>query len=76
MSEIYTENDLIRYIYRETTAEENIHIQHLIQQNLAAKEAFESLKEMIGTLDSASLDPDPTSIRIIMEHAHEQAELI
>lgn len=74
MSEIYTQDDLIRYIYQETTADENLRIQHLLQNNIAAKEEFESLKEMVGTLNNASLDPDPTSIRIIMEHAHKQTE--
>jgi hypothetical protein len=74
MSEIYNQDDLIRYIYNETSAEENLHIQHLLQHNLSAKEEYESLKEMIGTLDNASLDPDPTSIQIIMEHAHKQTE--
>jgi hypothetical protein len=74
MSEIYTQDDLIRYIYNETSAEENQHIQHLLQHNLAAKEEFESLKEMVGALDNASLEPDPTSIKIIMEHAHKQTE--
>jgi hypothetical protein len=77
MSEIYTANDLIRYIYQEITAEESLHIQHLIQHNLSAKEEYESLKDMIGLLDDVALDPSPTSIQIIMEHAHKHdAELI
>jgi hypothetical protein len=77
MSEIYTATDLIRYIYKETTAEENEHIERLLQHNLAAREEYESYKEMTGILENVSLDPSPTSVKIIMEHAHRHdAELI
>lgn len=76
MSEIYTANDLIRYIYKETSAEENIHIQHLIQHNLQAAEEYKELLNTIGSLEQVSLDAHPTSIQLIMEHSHHQAELI
>lgn len=76
MSEIYTANDLIRFIYKETSAEENIHIQHLIQHNLQAAEAYKELLHTIGSLEQVSLDAHPTSIQLILEHSHHQAELI
>lgn len=77
MSEIYTANDLIRFIYKETTPLESANIQFLIQHNLAAKEEYESLLELTTSFADASLDPDPTSVNIIMEYSHNQAaELI
>lgn len=76
MSEIYTANDLIRYIYKETSAEENVHIQHLIQHNLQAVDEFKELSATIGSLEDVSLDAHPTSISLIMEHFHQQAQLI
>ncbi|MES2779385.1 MAG: hypothetical protein V4651_05750 [Bacteroidota bacterium] len=76
MSEIYTANDLIRYIYEETSAEENVHIQHLIQHNLKAAEEFKELLSTIGSLEQVSLNAHPTSIQLILEHSHHQAELI
>lgn len=76
MSEIYTANDLIRYIYKETTADENVHIQHLIQHNLQAADEFKELSATIGSLDNVPLDAHPTSISLILEHFHKQAELI
>lgn len=76
MSEIYTANDLIRYIYKETSAEENVHIQHLLQHNLRAMEEYKELSGTIGSLESVALNAHPTSISLILEHFHQQAELI
>lgn len=77
MSEIYTANDLIRFIYQETSPAETANIQHLLQHNAQAKEEYLQLQETLKMLDDVALDPHPTSISIIMEHSHKQAaELI
>ena len=76
MSEIYTANDLIRFIYKETSAEENIHIQHLIQHNIQAAEEYKELLITVDALSEVSLNAHPTSIQLILEHSHHQAELI
>jgi hypothetical protein len=76
MSEIYTANDLIRYIYNETSASENIHIQHLIHHNAQAEEEYKELKATINSLETVSLDAHPTTIQLILEHAHQQPQLI
>lgn len=77
MSEIYTPNDLIRYIYKETSTAETANIQHFIQHNAQAKEEYESLMETLDVLPDVSLNANPTSIQLILEYAHKQApELI
>jgi hypothetical protein len=75
MSEIYTE-DLIKFIYNETTADETVAIRYAIQDNNTVKAAYESLKEILAQMDAMTLSPSQTSINIIMEEAHRQSEAL
>jgi hypothetical protein len=50
MSEIYTANDLLRFMFNETTAEEAVHIQHLLKHNIQAKEEYEGFQDMLTKL--------------------------
>ena len=70
MSKIYTSNDFIRFIYQETSQAEASNIQHFISHNLQAKEELDSLREILGMLDEVDLDAHPTSIQLVLEHAH------
>jgi hypothetical protein len=74
MPKIYTANDLISFIYNETSTEQSIHVEHLLKHNVKAKEEFDVLKETIDMLDAESLDPHPTSLKIIMEHSAKNAK--
>lgn len=74
MSEIYTANDLLRFMFNETTDEEAVHIQYLLNHNVKAKEEYENLKEMLGKVDESSLDPHPTSVKLIMEYSAKNAK--
>lgn len=72
MSKIYTE-DLIRFIYNETSPQESSAILALSQTNVQLKSELESLQEIITQLDKIELKPSSTSISIIMEEAHRQS---
>ncbi len=72
MRKIYT-NDLIRFIYNETTIEESNPIRLSLQLNPMLKAEYELLKESINQLDSISLLPHPSSIKIIMEESFKQS---
>lgn len=75
MSKIYTANDLLRYIYRETTSQENIEILQQLGEDAALKEEFEQQLSTILSLSEAELDPHPTSVNIILEHSLKQHEV-
>lgn len=68
MRKIYTD-DLIRFIYHETTAAESNAISLALQSDPQLSAEYTQLAETLGQLDSISLSPDPTSIAIIMEKA-------
>ena len=72
MAKIYTE-DLIRFIYNETTTDESNDISVALLSNSNLMVEFESLNETISQLDSISMTPSPTSIEIIMEEANRQS---
>ena len=68
MAKMYTE-DLIRFIYNETTTDESNDISVEVLSNSYLMQEFELLNETITQLDSMSLLPSPTSIKIIMEES-------
>jgi hypothetical protein len=70
MPEIYTSNDLIRFIYNETSPSETNFINNLIEVDAQASAEFEQLQETVSSLESVSLNAHPTSINLIMEYAH------
>ena len=72
MAKIYTD-DLIRFIYNETTTEESNDISVAILSNNYLMAEYQSLNETITQLNSISMMPNPTSIKIIMEEAHRQS---
>ncbi len=72
MPKIYTANDLIRYIYRETTAQENHEIIAQMSYDLSLREEFESQLATVQSLGKAELEPHPSSVQIILEHSLQQ----
>ena len=72
MAEIYTE-DLIRFIYNETTPEETNEISIALRSNNSLRVEYDKLKDTVCQLDSASLLPHPSSIAIIMEESNKRS---
>jgi len=70
MPEIYTSNDLIRFIYNETETSETNFINDLIEVDAKVAAEFEQLQETVSLVESASLNAHPTSINLILEYAH------
>lgn len=75
MSKIYTATDLTRYIYRETTQQENMEILNQMQYDMDLKEEFEMQLAAVLMLSEAELDPNPTSVNLILEHSFKHQEV-
>ncbi|MFA6259951.1 MAG: hypothetical protein WC760_00650 [Bacteroidia bacterium] len=76
MPKIYTPNLVIRHLYHETTQGENslLKAECLVHADLQ-DEVF-AMEKVVNDLDEISLNPNPTSVRIILEYAqslHEPA---
>jgi hypothetical protein len=74
MPKIYTANDLIRFIYQETSTRENLEIQQEIEQFPYAAEELEGVQSILSQLDEIDLEPDPTSVKLILEYSQKLHE--
>ena len=70
----FTPNDLIRFIYRETSSEEDIKIKLQLAEDAEFAVEFQGLIEMVTTLDQIALEPSETSVNLILERSREQIE--
>ena len=68
MTHNFTPNDLIRFIYRETSPEEDIDIRQWVLEDESAANLFQQLVESKQSLDIEAMEPSETSINIILEY--------
>lgn len=57
MIRTFTQNDLIRFIYLETTAEEHREIEQTIATDPLLKEEYDALRDTTEALDNALITP-------------------
>ena len=69
MRKTITPEDLVRFIYRETTDAEELQIVEALAANPDLLHEYRSLVKAVTALDSALMEPDPTSVNIIMEYS-------
>lgn len=65
----YTPEDLIRYLYKETSASENIAIKAALDQDWALKEKFSILESSLDILGKATESPRTEVVLRIMDYA-------
>ena len=73
MTNHFTPNDLIRFIYRETTPEEDFSIKQWILDNPDAANLFQELTDAAHSLDIEDLEPSETSVNIILDFSRKTA---
>jgi hypothetical protein len=66
MTLLFTTEDIIRFIYRETEERENRQIEWFIYKNTELKNEYKSLKETCKYLDSLKISPDDKLISNIL----------
>ena len=69
MTKTFTQNDLVRYIYQETTNEENIEIEKalLFNEQLSADHA--ELSAIVGALDQCEKQPSDQIIDAVLGYS-------
>jgi len=68
----YTQDDLILFIYDELTEKEKFNIQKALETSPELNKEYHSLLQVVGSLDSLSYEPNPSSVEIILEHSHHE----
>jgi len=71
----YTNENLIQYLYHETSEEETKAIEKAIQTDWTLKEQFEALKNAKQGLDKLVTSPRPQSITAILNYARTSEEM-
>jgi hypothetical protein len=69
MIKTFTQNDLIRFIYKETTASENLEIEQAMLFDPEMSEAYKILKQTILDLDDINMEPSDKSIECVLRYS-------
>lgn len=69
MTKIFTHDDLIRYVYKETTSEENRLIEKALAIDTALLEQCQELQRIKEQLDGSMMTPSEKSINSILEYS-------
>jgi hypothetical protein len=64
-----TDEDLIRFLYRETTAEEAVQIKDALMTDMSLAERWQSLRQVHKWLGPCNMTPSDDAIHIIMNYA-------
>ena len=70
----FTPNDLVRFVYRETSAEEDAQIRLQLAEDSELAVEFHRLIEMVTAMDEVKLEPSETSVNLILDYSREHIE--
>ena len=72
MLTVFTEDDIVRYIYRETSEEENEAIATALLVDSSLRQCYTQLMEVVKRMDTIkSMKPSASSVDLILEHSRE-----
>jgi hypothetical protein len=69
MIKTFTQDDLVRYIYQETTIEENIEIEQALLFDKALISDYEELMTVSSALDELGMEPSQNTINSILKYS-------
>lgn len=75
MTKTITQDNLIRYIYNETTAEEASLIEEALKADWTLKELYEQLQDSKIQLDKAAISPKKIVIDTILAYSRDTAQM-
>lgn len=72
MEQDFTQNDLIRYIYKETSLIETLEIGFALEEDLSLMEQFKSLMQGYLQLPKATFAPSKVALQNILGYSSQQ----
>jgi hypothetical protein len=69
MQKLFTPDDLVRFIYKETSPEENLAIKKAILEDMELAKTYHGMLTAREELDCLSLEPSPSSLNLILEYS-------
>lgn len=71
---IFTQEDLLLYLYKETSAAQNTLIETALQQDYELRQSLESLQESIALLSQQPVEPRTEVVLNVLNYAREAVE--
>lgn len=72
MTHNFTPEDLLQYLYKETTPEENIAIEKAMAEDWTLKEKFEVIKKAAQRLTKFTFSPRTESVLNVLKYANKE----
>ena len=72
MIKTFTQNDLMRYLYHETTEKEEQEISKALLSDTELRELYASMLALKKDLDKAQLEPSPATVLNILSYARNE----
>jgi anti-sigma factor RsiW len=69
MIKVFTQTDLIRYLYHETTEEEKKEIDKALLRDDELKTLYAELRSVVKELDSSHAEPSSSTIHSILSYS-------
>lgn len=69
MTKTITQDDVLRYIYKETSDEETLAIEKQLLENVSLMEFYTQNKETIRRITNLKLEPSINSLQNILEYS-------
>ena len=66
---IFTPEDMLRYLYNETSAEEAAALKQALENDWSLREKFEVLKASVQSLGKFRFEPRHEAVMAILQHA-------
>lgn len=66
----FTQEDLIRFVYKETSPQENIDILKALDNDISLKNSLNEILEVLGYLNELKYEPSETTLKILNEEAN------
>ena len=71
----FTTEDLIQYLYKETSIEQSLAIRNALNEDWELREKHDVLKDSLKGLDKIIESPRPQSVAAILNYARSSAEI-
>ena len=74
MTPNFTHDDLLRFLYKECSADEAPRVKRAILSNTEMAAEYHAMLTVKEDLDQEFLEPSQTSVNIILQHAMQEVE--
>ncbi|MBU3662457.1 MAG: hypothetical protein FGM41_04580 [Bacteroidetes bacterium] len=71
MTKIYTEDDLLLYLYKELSTKEVIEIENALQQQPYLRDKLSEMSAAVAMIPAIETEPSQTSVDMVLEYALE-----